>query len=119
MSHIVPADHDRTARRHSAVGRPPTVSTYEELHGCIQSMNIPEMTATEDGERVLSFLLPGDSLLVTTQRQLELLRSATMLQADATYKVAPKNFGKQLFTVHGLWHNSSSGGTYVSFPEPC
>ena len=101
---IVPVQHIRTAQRHAAAARPPKVRTLEELHQAINAADIPRYTSTEDGYRILSFWCPrSGSVVVTTRRQLDQLRAATMIHADATYKVVPRGLGRQLFTVHGNW----------------
>ena len=113
--HVVPVEQMRTARRHCNAARPRKVKTLAELHEAIRDLNIPGLTKTLDGEDLKSFLTPRfGSLVVTTRRQLELLSTAEMIQADATYKVVPaalkKNGCTQLFTIHGRW------GRHVSTP---
>ena len=75
--------------------------------------DIPSITRVRYGEDIRSFQLPYNSLLITTRKQLELLRTAVMLQADATYSIVPPDgFGNQLFTIHGHWLNGDK--SYVS-----
>ena len=109
---VVPVEHIRTARWHCDASRPPKVTSLGDLREKIQAYDIPEMTRTRDGHELLSFMLPHNSLTVTTRRQLELLRTAEVLQMDATYKIVPKGFGSQLLTIHGYWRRST--GSYVS-----
>lgn len=101
---LVPVQHIRTAQRYRALGRPPIVHNFEELHTAIGSFDLEGYSRTLDGHHLVSFRCTGhDSLVVTTMRQLELSSSAELIHADATYKVVPKGFGQQLFTVHGSW----------------
>ena len=74
----------------------------DQLHKALQVLNIVEYTTTLDNHRLISFrCTENDSLVVTTRRQLDLLPSAELIHADATYKAVPKRFGVQLFTIHG------------------
>lgn len=98
---IVPVEQARTARRHLSDVRPRSVSNLQRLHQMINSQVVRKYTITKDGERLLSFANPNHtSVVLTTRRQLSIVAGATLIQADATYKIMPRGFGKQLFTIH-------------------
>ena len=111
---ILPVSNLRTARRHLQKVRPPRAKDLGELHDRITSHSIAKYTPTKDGERMLSFPLrerndaPVTTLIITTRRQLNILAQATLVQVDATYKVVPRGFGRQLLTIHGFWNGNVS-----------
>ena len=95
----------RTAQRYAASVLPPSVRTLLDLHREINSIQVEDVTLTRDGHKLENFYLAAhNTVLVTTRRQLQLLESANMIHADATYKVVARRFGCQLFTVHGNWN---------------
>ena len=71
--------------------RPKHVKRLPQFHEFIAANEIPGFTMTLDGERLISFHLPATrTLILTTQSQLEFLSTATLLLADATYKIMKK-----------------------------
>ena len=95
-----------------AAGRPPPISTLPELHVAINETDILDYTRSGDGHRLMSIYCPNkNSVLVTTRRQLNILRSSRQMHADAIYKVVPTGLGRQLFTIHANW----GGYVRVSF----
>lgn len=101
---IIPVKHLRTMRKILAAGRPPPVYSLEELHVAINETDVVDFTRSKDGHRLKSIYCPARrSVLVTTTRQLNILREARQLHADATYKIMPTGLGRQLFTMHANW----------------
>ena len=106
---LVPAEQYRTGGLFRARGRPPQVSDLDQLHQALRKTVVPQYTRTVDGHELLSFrCLQNDSLMITTRRQLDLLSTADLIHADATYKVVPKGFGVQLFTRHANMRGQES-----------
>ena len=91
---LIPARQYRTARRYCATGRLRRVCDMDQLHASLQAVDMQKYTRTIDGHRLLSFRdREHDSLLITSDRQLEVLSSAERIHADA---------GVQLFTIHAI-----------------
>ncbi|XP_028967754.1 uncharacterized protein LOC114828306 [Galendromus occidentalis] len=103
-SQIIPQKQLRYLRHHASLMRPKTVGSLAELHGKINSDAILDYTVSRDNERLRSFFEPqANTLLLTTDRLLGSLNNISSLHADATYKTAPREICKQIFTLHANW----------------
>ena len=106
-------EHVRTAQRWAAKMKPDPVESLQEACNVISTQLIPRYTMTKDGQSLMPFYLEGfNSLFLTTTRLLDLIPSAVMVHADATYKIITKTEAHQLFTIHGHWEGPK--GAYVS-----
>lgn len=104
-SKIKPSSQIRTAQRHATSVKPKTVHSLHELDRVIFTQPIDRYMFTRNGTRLLSFHLPNhNSTFISTLRLVELVPSATMIHADATYKVVPQNLCSQMFTIHCNWN---------------
>ena len=109
---IIQVNHMRTCRYHAAKVRPGRIRSLKQLHKKMKTECHPGFNVTIDGEALLSsFNKKRNILVLTTPTLLSMVSDATMLQADATYKIVPRRICRQLFTLHGNWEGDK--GTYV------
>ena len=101
---VVPIQLVRTLRRVAAKEKPDVAHSLQELFITMTGAQITGINRTQDDEPLISIRLERfNCVLITSRRQLDLLLTTTMIQADAIYKVLPVDLCTQLFTVHASW----------------